>query len=214
MASCLADVKHQLDIYDGVRVCEPAAQPLQCEPLCRDCSPCWSCVFGDYRVSLHTVPLARHAKDLGARWRSAGWMNNCDWTAACVRVLLCDNWRIPWYKTATLRSLCSFTRDTLYFSVLVGWWGWGQKGENCRGTRVVVAAACLFYYLSRFTTLIPSGKSYVKHNRRAIRWKQWEDIRLNDYWLSEVCIHYDILSHVCPVAEFVLSKQLTSYSDC
>lgn len=41
---------------------------------------------------------------------------------------LCDSGRIPWYKAVSLRSLCSHTRDALYFSPRVGWRGWGRVG--------------------------------------------------------------------------------------
>ena len=50
------------------------------------------------------------------------------WLCVCVHecVLLCDSGRIPWYKAVSLRSLCSHTRDALYFSPRVGWRGWGR----------------------------------------------------------------------------------------
>lgn len=78
------------------------------------------------------------------------------------RALLCDSGRIPWYKAVSLRSLCSHTRDALYFSPRVGWRGWVRVGDGGGGDSVL-AAHCLYCH-SCFATVVYFGKSYGKHN--------------------------------------------------
>lgn len=131
--------------------------------FCHHVVSAYSHVLWGLWVLLYSVLFVRHAKDLGARWRSVGWMNRPGWTAVCV--LLCDSGRIPWYKAVSLRSLCSHTRDALYFSPRVGWQGWGRGGGGS------MVAARFLYCHSCFTT-VSLGKSYGKHNGKAITWKQ------------------------------------------
>lgn len=85
-------------------------------------------------VWLYSVLFVRHTKDWRAGWRSVGWVRRPHWTTPCLSAQSsCDSGRILWYKAASLRSLCSHTRDALYFSPRVGWRGWVRVGGASGG---------------------------------------------------------------------------------
>lgn len=91
-------------------------------------------------VWLYSVLLVRHAKDWRAGWRSVGWVRRPHWTTLCLSAQSsCDSGRILWYKAASLRSLCSHTRDALYFFSKGG----VTKGESEWEALVAAAAAAM-----------------------------------------------------------------------
>lgn len=95
-------------------------------------SPCRICVFtytwGLVGLVVQCVVCASCQGPRGSLKVSG--LNEPAWLDGCVYecMPLCDSGRRPWYKAVSLRSLCSHTRDALYFSPRVGWRGWGWGG--------------------------------------------------------------------------------------
>lgn len=131
-------------------------------------------------VLLYSVLFVRHARDRGARLKVSG-LNEPPRLdgSVCECALLWDSGRILWYKAVSLRSLCSHTRDALFFPPRVGWRGWGRVGG---GGGDSMLGACFLNCRSCFTNVVSSGKSYGEHNRKTITWKQLGDIHL--LWIT------------------------------
>lgn len=119
-------------------------------------------------LSVQCVDCESCANDRGGSLKVSG-PSEPPWLDAVLCVF--DSGRIPWYKAVSLRSLCSHTRDALYFSPRMGRWGWGRRGGGNS-----MLAACFMHHYSCFYTVIFFRKVCIKRT-----WL-WNNSQIYDLW--------------------------------
>lgn len=128
-------------------------------------------------VSLYSVLFVRHAKDLGAHWRSVGWMNRPSWTAVSVCAYVCCCVTVGEYHDIKQyhSGLCALTQGTLCtFLSGWGWRGWGRKRGGAIWWLFGLCSALAVLQLSS-----PLGKVMQNKIGRPLLRNNKGDIRLN-----------------------------------
>lgn len=111
----------------------------------------WGCVWG----LLYSVLFVRHAKDLGASWRSVGWMSHLGRTNGCPSVCVCvreTDWEYHDDIKQYHSGLCAPTQGTLctFFQGWSGGWGGGGVAGGSMGAMCILYhhKCCITVYLS------------------------------------------------------------------
>lgn len=156
--------------WGGVTLCELATQPMPRILLYCGLSPCCICVFtctlGLMNLAVQCVVCASCQGPRGSlKVSGTEWTTPAGRLCACCCVTVGEYHDIKQYHS----GLCALTQGTLCTFLQ----GWGDRGEAVEGGLGRVDTVWwLLACHGCFTTVVSLGKSYGKHNGKAITWKQ------------------------------------------